>query len=130
MRCILEFKHTDEVSSVVVEPDVTISKLTHHLQHGYVLEYTLEIEEATLGGLAMATGMTTHSHTCGLLNETVLAYEVDLANVLVVQVTEATYPDFLFHPLSWSHRTLELLVLFKSMHHYKAMIGLMNTVFH
>eukprot|EP00592_Proboscia_alata_P002052 CAMPEP_0194374222 /NCGR_PEP_ID=MMETSP0174-20130528/22615_1 /TAXON_ID=216777 /ORGANISM="Proboscia alata, Strain PI-D3" /LENGTH=181 /DNA_ID=CAMNT_0039153663 /DNA_START=591 /DNA_END=1136 /DNA_ORIENTATION=+ len=53
--------------------------------------------------------MTTHSHTCGLLNETVLAYEVDLTDSLVVQVTKAAYPDF-FHALSWSHGTLGLLV--------------------
>ena len=37
-------------------------------------EATLELEEATLGGLAMAVGMTTHAHVCGLLQETVIAF--------------------------------------------------------
>ena len=31
------------------------------------METTLEIKEATIGGLAMAVGMTTRSHIAGLL---------------------------------------------------------------
>ena len=70
---------------------------------------TLEIEDATIGGLAMAVGMTTHSHKVGLLFETVVAYEVIIADGTLLRVTRDEHPD-LFHALPWSHGTLGLLV--------------------
>ena len=45
-----------------------------------MLATTLEVEEATIGGLAMAVGMTTASHKYGLLSETVLEYEIVLGD--------------------------------------------------
>ncbi|KAF4524864.1 hypothetical protein B566_EDAN012820 [Ephemera danica] len=49
--------------SVRVEPMVTVGDITAYLiPKGYTLAVTLEIADATLGGLAMGVGMTTHSH--------------------------------------------------------------------
>ena len=96
--------------TIRVEPFVTVGYATRFLiDRGYMLAVTLEIEEATLGGLAMAVGMTTHSHKVGLLSETVVAYEVVLADGTLLRVTRDEHPD-LFHALPWSHGTLGLLV--------------------
>lgn len=96
--------------TVRVEPFVTVGYATRFLlARGHMLAVTLEIEDATLGGLAMAVGMTTHSHKVGLLFETVVAYEVIVADGTLLRVTREEHPD-LFHALPWSHGTLGLLV--------------------
>jgi delta24-sterol reductase len=60
------------------------------LARGLMLECCLEMEDATLGGLAMAQGMTTHSHVCGLLSETATEYEVVTADGATVVATAGT----------------------------------------
>ena len=45
-----------------------------------IMHTSLLRREATIGGLAMAVGMTTHSHISGLLQETVVEYEVVLGD--------------------------------------------------
>ena len=100
----------EERRTVRVEPFVTVGQITDHLvPRGFMLAVTLEIREATVGGLSMAVGMTTHSHKVGLLQETVVAYEVVLADGSLVRVTAESHPD-LFYALPWSHGTLGLLV--------------------
>lgn len=48
---------------------VTVGQVTQYLvPRGYTLAVTLEIADATLGGLAMGTGMTTHSHKVNTFN--------------------------------------------------------------
>ena len=99
-----------EQQVVHVEPFVTVGQITRYLlPRGYMLAVTLEIEEATVGGLAMAVGMTTHSHKVGLFQENVKAYEVVLADGSLVRATAEEHSD-LFHALPWSHGTLGLLV--------------------
>ncbi len=96
--------------TVRVEPLVTVGQATDFLvARGYLLAVNLEIAEATLGGLAMAVGMTTHSHKVGLLQETVVAYEVVLPDGSLVRATATEHTD-LFRALPWSHGTLGLLV--------------------
>lgn len=101
----------DEATRTVrVEPFVTVGQAMRYLAgRGYMLAVHLEIADATLGGLALAAGMTTHSHKVGMLFETVVAYEVVLADGSLVRVTEDSHPD-LFRALPWSHGTLGLLV--------------------
>ncbi len=49
--------------SVRVEPNVTVADVTRYLiPKGYTLAVTLEIGDATVGGLAFGVGMTTYSH--------------------------------------------------------------------
>jgi delta24-sterol reductase len=110
LRCILA---SDE-NSVTVEPGVTVGEVTDFLlAKGQILDCTLEMEEATLGGLAMATGMTTHSHVCGLIHDTVLQYDIVTANGELVQATKSNEHSELFYALPWSHGTLGLLVALK-----------------
>lgn len=99
-----------ENGTIHVEPFVTVGQATHHLiERGFMLAVNLEIAEATLGGLALAVGMTTHSHKVGLLSETVVAYEIVTAQGELLRVTADSDPE-LFRALPWSHGTLGLLV--------------------
>lgn len=111
MGALRDILGLDEGARVVhVEPFVTVGQAMRYLAaRGYMLAVHLEIADATLGGLTLAAGMTTHSHKVGMLFETVVAYEVVLADGSFVRVTEADHPD-LFRALPWSHGTLGLLV--------------------
>lgn len=105
---ILELNEKD--LTVRVEPMVTVGEITQYLiPKGYTLAVTLEIADATLGGLAMGTGMTTHSHKVGLYHETITSYEVILADGSLVKATAEENSD-LFKTLPWSHGSLGFLV--------------------
>ncbi len=108
LRSIL---HIDEAKgTVTTEPLVTVGEITRELvARGYMLAVTLEVEDATVGGLAMAVGMTTHSHKVGLYQETVVAYEVVCGDGRLVRATAESEVD-LFRTLPWSHGTLGFLV--------------------
>ncbi|KAF7286917.1 hypothetical protein GWI33_003184 [Rhynchophorus ferrugineus] len=105
---ILEF---DEVNLTVrVEPMVTVGEITNYLiPKGYTLAVTLEVTDATLGGLAMGTGMSTHSHLVGLYQETVVSYEVVLGDGSLVTASKDVNAD-LYYCLPWSHGSLGFLV--------------------
>lgn len=97
--------------TVTLEPFVSVQEAADYLvPKGFMLASHLEYGRATLGGLSMAVGMTTHAHVTGLLQETVVSYEVVLANGKVVTVTEDGPHSDLFHALPWSHGTLGMLV--------------------
>eukprot|EP00041_Stephanoeca_diplocostata_P018455 m.386591 g.386591 ORF g.386591 m.386591 type:complete len:466 (+) comp21018_c1_seq3:679-2076(+) len=109
LRNVVDFD--EQALTVTVEPLIDVGTITRWLTaRGYMLATTLEIEEATIGGLAMAVGMTTASHKYGLLQETVMTYEVILGDGQRVFVErEGEYAD-LYHALPWSHGSLALLV--------------------
>ncbi len=108
LRSVL--KIDTETQTVLTEPLVTVGEITRELEkHGFMLAVTLEVEDATVGGLAMAVGMTTHSHKVGLYQETVVAYEVVCGDGRVVNATAEENTD-LFRALPWSHGTLGFLV--------------------
>jgi delta24-sterol reductase len=79
------------------------------LPMGYALAVMVEMEDLTAGGLVMGVGMETNSHHCGLIQETVVAYEVVLGDGRLVRVTRTENED-LFYALPWSHGTLGFLV--------------------
>jgi len=95
---------------VRVEPMVTVGQITRYLvPRGYTLAVTLEIADATLGGLACGVGMTTYSHKVGLYQETVAEYEVVLGDGSLVIANREQNSD-LYHCLPWSHGSLGFLV--------------------
>ena len=102
----------DEQRGVVrVEPFVTVGDAAAYLdERGLQLEATIEMKDATLGGLVMALGMTTHSHVVGLVHDTVVAYEIVTASGELLRVTADNEHADLFRALPWSHGTLGLLV--------------------
>lgn len=96
---------------VRLEPFATVGDVTTHLlEQGLQLEATIEMKDATMGGLVMALGMTTHSHRCGLVHDTVTAYEIVTADGTLVRATADNEHADLFRALPWSHGTLGLLV--------------------
>jgi delta24-sterol reductase len=102
----------DEGRAVIrLEPFATVGEVARHLHDmGLQLEATVEMKDATLGGLVMALGMTTHSHVCGLVHDTVTAYEIVTADGELVRATANNEHADLFRALPWSHGTLGLLV--------------------
>ena len=95
--------------TVTVEPFVTVGELTSYLlQHDRMLEATLEMEDATLGGLALSQGMTTHSHRCGLVHDTVVRYEFVTGHGDCIEATETQNAD-VFCAAGFSHGTLGFL---------------------
>lgn len=112
MRDLRAILQVDTDAGIVrVEPFVTIGEVAAHLDTlGYQLEATIEMKGATMGGLVLAIGMTTHSHVCGLVHDTVEAYELVIASGELVRATaEGEHAD-LFRAVPWSHGTLGLLV--------------------
>ena len=109
LTAILE---VDEERGVIrLEPFATVGDVAEHLDKmGLQLEATIEMKDATLGGLVMALGMTTHSHVCGLVHDTVTAYEIVTAAGELVRATADNEHADLFRALPWSHGTLGLLV--------------------
>ncbi|KAH7727032.1 Protein Y7A5A.1 [Aphelenchoides avenae] len=100
----------EEKLTIRVEPNVSVRDLTRYLTpKGYTLAVTLEIGDATAGGLALGVGMTTYSHKVGLYQETVVAYEVVLGDGSVVTVTADNEHSDLYYCLPWSHGTLGFL---------------------
>lgn len=112
LRAILHVDSNDSDSvTVTVEPGVTVREVTRFLlARGLQLECTLEMEDATIGGLAAATGMTTHSHICGLIHDTIISWEIVTADGEVVIATADNEHSALFHALPFSHGSLGLIV--------------------
>ncbi|KAK9878571.1 hypothetical protein WA026_022641 [Henosepilachna vigintioctopunctata] len=96
--------------TIRVEPMVTVGEITKYLiPKGYTLAVTLEVADATLGGLSLAAGMTTHSHKVGLYHESVVSYELVLGNGSFV-IASAEENLELYRCLPWSHGSLGFLV--------------------
>ena len=112
---LYDILHLDERNlTVTVEPMVTVGDITRYLvPKGYTLAVTLEIADATLGGLAFGVGMTTYSHKVGLYQEAIEAYEVVLGDGSVVTATRENEYSDLYHCLPWSHGSLGFLVALK-----------------
>jgi delta24-sterol reductase len=112
MRDLTAILGVDDDRRVVrLEPFATVGDVARYLvDMGLQLEATIEMKDATLGGLVMALGMTTHSHVCGLVHDTVTAYEVVTADGKLVRATAENEHADLFRALPWSHGTLGLLV--------------------
>ncbi|MGB5192828.1 MAG: FAD-binding protein [Polyangiales bacterium] len=108
LRDILEVD--TERMVVRVEPLVNMGQLSRYLvPMGYALKIMVEMEDLTAGGLAMGLGMETTCHRYGLIQETVVAYEIVTADGTLLRVTKESDPE-LFHALPWSHGTLGFLV--------------------
>ena len=112
MNDLTSVLEVDENAGIVrLEPFATVGDVAQHLdEKGLQLEATIEMKDATLGGLVMALGMTTHSHVCGLVHDTVTAYEIVTAEGDLVRATADNEHAELFRALPWSHGTLGLLV--------------------
>lgn len=109
LNAILGVDHARKV--VRVEPLATTGDVAKYLDdRGLQMEVTIEMKGATIGGLVLAIGMTTHSHVSGLMHDIVEAYELVTANGDLIRVEREGEHADLFRALPWSHGTLGLLV--------------------
>jgi delta24-sterol reductase len=107
---ILELNTKAEKPYVRTEPGVNMGYMTHYLiPKGYALKVQVEMEDLTIGGLSCGLGMETTSHKYGLIQETVLAYELILSDGSFIRATRTENED-LFRAMPWSHGSLGFLV--------------------
>ncbi|KAL1022502.1 hypothetical protein UPYG_G00028550 [Umbra pygmaea] len=108
MMDILEVDTQRQV--VRVEPLVNMGQITALLNSlGWTLPVLPELDDLTVGGLVMGTGIESSSHIYGLFQHICVAFELVLADGSLVRCTEEENSD-LFHAVPWSCGTLGFLV--------------------
>ncbi|PWA20994.1 hypothetical protein CCH79_00007405 [Gambusia affinis] len=108
MMDILEVDTKRQV--VRVEPLANMGQVTALLNSiGWTLPVLPELDDLTVGGLVMGTGIESSSHVYGLFQHICVAYELVLADGSLVRCTEEENSD-LFHAVPWSCGTLGFLV--------------------
>jgi len=99
-----------DAKTVRCEPLVTMGQLTHTLDRlGWTIPILPELDDLTVGGLVMGTGIETSSHKFGLFQHICTSFEVVLADGSVVECSQESDPD-LFYSVPWSYGTLGFLV--------------------
>ncbi|XP_049881861.1 delta(24)-sterol reductase-like [Pectinophora gossypiella] len=95
--------------TVRCEPLVTMGQLSRTLEPlGLALAVVPELDQLTVGGLVMGTGIETSSHVHGLFQHICTQYELVLADGSVVTCSKDENPD-LFYAVPWSYGTLGFL---------------------
>jgi len=95
--------------TVRCEPLVTMGQLTATLdQLGWTIPIVPELDDLTIGGLVMGTGIETSSHRFGLFQHICKSYELVLADGSLVECSPYTDPE-LFYSIPWSYGTLGFL---------------------
>lgn len=97
------------LQSVRVEPLVTIGQLTKTLLPlGWTLPVIPELDDLTIGGMVMGTGVESSSHIYGLFQHICLSFELVLSDGSVVTCSAKVNPN-LFQSIPWSYGTLGFL---------------------
>ena len=90
-----------------------MGQLTHTLDKlGWTIPILPELDDLTVGGLVMGTGIETTSHKYGLFQHICLSYEVVLSDGSVIKCSEEENSD-LFFSVPWSYGTLGFLTAVK-----------------
>lgn len=94
---------------VRVEPQVTMGQLTATLSPiGWSIPIVPELDDLTVGGLVMGTGIESSSHAHGLFQHICVSYELCLADGTITTCSAYDNAD-LFAAVPWSYGTLGLL---------------------
>ncbi|XP_045473479.1 delta(24)-sterol reductase-like [Harmonia axyridis] len=95
--------------SVYVEPLVNMGQLTAMLNPlGWTIPVLPELDDLTVGGLVMGTGIESSSHIHGLFQHNCLSYEIVLADGSIIKCSADENTD-LFYGIPWSYGTLGIL---------------------
>lgn len=93
------------------EPLVNMGQITRMtVPRGLSLAVVAELDDLTVGGLINGYGIEGSSHIYGLFADTVVAYEIILADGRLVRATADNEYSDLFYAIPWSQGTLGLLV--------------------
>ncbi|KAJ8955381.1 hypothetical protein NQ318_003478 [Aromia moschata] len=91
------------------EPLVTMGQLTATLNPlGWTLPVMPEIDDLTVGGVIMGTGVESSSHIYGFFQHVCLSYELVLGDGSVVKCSPTENHE-LFYSVPWSYGTLGIL---------------------
>jgi len=94
-----------------VEPLVNMGQITRvTVPMNLALAVVAELDDLTVGGLINGYGIEGSSHIYGLFSDTVVAYEIVLADGRVVRATKDNEYSDLYYAIPWSQGTLGLLV--------------------
>lgn len=94
-----------------VEPLVNMGQITRAtVPMNLALAVVAELDDLTVGGLINGYGIEGSSHIYGLFADTVVAYEIVLADGRVVRATKDNEYSDLFYAIPWSQGTLGFLV--------------------
>lgn len=98
-----------EKRTVRVEPLATMGQVSATLAKlGWTIAIVPELDDLTVGGLVMGTGVESSSHIYGLFQHICESFELVLADGSVVQCSKTENPD-LFYAVPWSYGTLGFL---------------------
>ncbi|KAL4656040.1 delta(24)-sterol reductase-like [Arapaima gigas] len=108
---LMDILEVDTMRQVVrAEPLVNMGQMTALLNSiGWTLPVLPELDDLTVGGLIMGTGIESSSHIYGLFQHICVAYELVLADGSLVRCTAKENSD-LFYAVPWSCGTLGFLV--------------------
>ncbi|KAK9676484.1 hypothetical protein RND81_11G080000 [Saponaria officinalis] len=108
-RNILEIDKERMVARV--EPLVNMGQISRAtVPMNLSLAVVAELDDLTVGGLINGYGIEGSSHIYGLFADTVVAYEIVLADGRVVRATKDNEYSDLFYAIPWSQGTLGFLV--------------------
>ncbi|XP_057430878.1 delta(24)-sterol reductase-like [Lotus japonicus] len=94
-----------------VEPLVNMGQITRvTVPMNLALAVVGDLDDLTVGGLINGYGIAGNSHLNGLFADTVVAFEVVLADGSLVRATKDNEYSDLFHAIPWSQGTLGFLV--------------------
>jgi len=96
--------------TVRCEPLVSMGQLSRTLNKlGWTIPILPELDDLTVGGLVMGTGIETSSHKYGLFQHICKSYELVMADGSITTCSETENSD-LFYAVPWSYGTLGFLV--------------------
>lgn len=108
---VIEFNNHDRF--VVVEPMISMRQINGYLlNRGFTLPIVPELDDLTIGGLIMGTGIESSSFIYGLFDKICLQYEVLLPTGELVLCDPNQNAD-LFAAIPWSYGTLGFLMSVK-----------------
>lgn len=104
---ILEIDVTRKV--IRVEPLVNMGQISATLSKlGWTIAIVPELDDLTVGGLVMGTGIESSSHIYGLFQHICVSYELVLADGSLIKCSKHENSD-LFYAVPWSYGTLGFL---------------------
>lgn len=108
-RNVLEIDQERMVARV--EPLVNMGQISRvTVPMNLSLAVVAELDDLTVGGLINGYGIEGSSHLYGLFSDTVVAFEIVLADGRLVRATKDNEYSDLFYAIPWSQGTLGLLV--------------------
>ncbi|XP_002130771.2 delta(24)-sterol reductase-like isoform X1 [Ciona intestinalis] len=108
---LMDILEVDTQRKIVrLEPLVTMGQVTSLLLPlGWTLPIVPELDDLTVGGLIMGTGVETSSHKYGLMQHVCESFELVLPDGTLTKCSRTENPD-LFYAVPWSYGTLGFLV--------------------